>query len=77
MSDIKKATKIKEDIENAKVKKSQAEGRVQALEERLEKEFKCSFGKAKDKIKELQKRSDNLNDRIKEDLKTLRDEYEF
>jgi flagellar hook-basal body complex protein FliE len=77
MSDIRIATKIKEDIEKAKVKKSQAEGRIQTLEERLNTDFKCNFEEAKNKIKELQKRSDNLSEKIETDLDTLRDNYEF
>jgi uncharacterized membrane-anchored protein YhcB (DUF1043 family) len=71
-------TRLKEIIDNAKNNLATLNGRKIELLKQLKKEFGISsLEEAKEKIKKLQSESKELENKIEQDYKTLKEEYDW
>ncbi len=77
MNDIEKLQALKKDIENAKINKSKAEGRLEGLYSQLKENHDCdTLKKAEKKLKTMKKTLNELKQERDEGLSKLKERYD-
>lgn len=69
---------LKQKIERSKTRVSELRGQQKQLMNQLKKEWNCNtLDQAEEKITELERQTDEINDEIKTAIKELEEQYDF
>lgn len=69
---------LKQKIERSKTRVSELRGQQKQLMNQLKKEWNCAtLDQAEEKITELERQTDEINDEIKTAIKELEEQYDF